>query len=79
METEEETLTDHTPHDGWGVLWFVWFAMGIISFSVLEYLAIRFNKPTLSHMIVDIFFVWPPIAVLLGLAFGALAAHWFWR
>jgi hypothetical protein len=63
----------------YGWVWVLWLALVIVSFAVLEGIALyRGNKSTLSECTWYLAKIWGPLPVLFGIVFGGLAVHFFW-
>jgi len=62
------------------VIWLVWFVLCVVSFGVLEGLAIRSGRfATLSRTVWNMQRAFPLTSVLLALVLGGLLVHFFWH
>lgn len=60
-------------------LWLAWFGAALLTFAVIETIAVRTGRKTLSQCVYDLSRAWPPLPFVIGVVVGALAAHWWWQ
>jgi hypothetical protein len=67
------------PDKKFPIIWSAWLLMIMISFAVIEGLALAWGDTTLSRYTWEVYLAWPPIAVVYGAVFFGLAVHFFWH
>jgi hypothetical protein len=61
------------------LVWVSWLLAVVISFGVLEAMALNTHRwETLSHFVWEVSAAFPLINVVYGMIFGGLAVHFFW-
>lgn len=60
-------------------IWVAWLLVFIVSFAVIEGIALKRGKTTLSRFTVVTTTAFPPLIFLLGMTVGMLVTHFFWR
>lgn len=68
-----------TKKQKWYTSWFVWWLSIVVSFAIIEGLAIEYNGVTLSRTVWDLTLAWPPIPFVFGVVVGGLAVHFWWH
>ena len=58
--------------------WTLWLGAIVLSFAILETVAIRRGRVTLSQYVYRLSRVWPLIMFVSGLVIGGAAVHFFW-
>jgi hypothetical protein len=61
------------------ILWLLWITLPVVAFIVLETIAIKRGKPTLSFEVYSLGKNFPLAIALLGLLLGGLLVHFFWH
>jgi len=60
-------------------IWTAWLLAVMLSFGIIEGLAIHTHATTLSRYTWEIYEAWPLIGVVYGMLFGGLAVHFWWH
>ncbi len=60
------------------MVWGIWIATIIVTFAMLEIIAVLKGRPTLSQTVWDANKAFPLIGPIFGLIVGGLAVHFFW-
>lgn len=67
------------PDKKFPLIWTGWLLAIVISFGLIEGLAIAWGDTTLSRYVWEISLKWPLIMVLYGMVAGGLAVHFWWH
>jgi hypothetical protein len=60
--------------------WLLWLAVLVVGgFAVLETIAFRTDRITLSRLVWNISKAWPPFPWVVGNVTGGLAVHFWWN
>ena len=60
-------------------IWFGWLMLFVVSFAIIEGIAIARGKTTLSRFTVVTTTAFPPLIFILGAIAGGLAVHFWWH
>lgn len=60
-------------------IWGLWIVLIIVSFGIMEGIALNTGTPTLSQTVWDVSKSFPLLPFLAGLLSGGLAVHFWWR
>lgn len=60
-------------------IWLAWILLLIVSFAIIEGIAIARGKTTLSRFTMVCTTAFPPLIYLLGVLSGGLAVHFWWH
>lgn len=67
------------PDRKYPLIWTGWLLAVVVSFGVIEGLALATGNTTLSRFTWEVYEKWPLIAVVYGMIFGGLAVHFWWH
>ena len=71
-------LSNLRPKESMTLTWTLWLGAIVLSFAILETVAIRIRGKTFSRVVWDLSSVFPLLPFLAGLVTGVLAAHFWW-
>lgn len=60
-------------------IWTAWVFAVVISFGVIEGLALWYGDTTLSRYTYELGVAWPPLIAIINLVVGGLLVHFWWH